>query len=63
MRSNINVHSQENGLCIIKIHVPRAHEVKNQCVIAKRNFQIMKYGQDVIIKKWTDVNIQYGKWY
>ena len=45
------------------MHVPRAHEVKNQRVIAKRTSQIMKYGQDVIIQKWTDDNIQYGKWY
>ena len=36
------------NVCIIKIHVPRAHEVKNQRVIA------MKYGQDVIIQTWTD---------
>ena len=43
--------------CIIKIHVPRAHDVKNQRVIAKRTSQIMKYGQDVIIQKWTDDNI------
>ena len=43
---------------MIKIHVPRAHEVKNQHVIAKRTSQIMKYGQDVIIQKWTDVNVQ-----
>ena len=42
---------------IIKIHVPRAHEVKNQRVIAKRTSQIMKYGQDVIIQKRTDDNI------
>ena len=40
-----------------------AHEVKNQRVIAKRTSQIMKYGQDVIIQKWTNDNIQYGKWY
>ena len=39
------------NVCIIKIHVPQAHEVKNQRVIAKRTSQIMKYGQDVIIKK------------
>ena len=32
------------------MHVPRALEVKNQCVIAKRTSQIMKYGQDVIIQ-------------
>ena len=38
------------------IHVPRAHEVKNQRVIAKRTSQIMKYGQDVIIQKRTDDN-------
>ena len=31
------------------------HEVKNQCVIAKRTSPIMKYGQDVIIKKRTDI--------
>ena len=36
---------------------------KNQRVIAKRTFQIIKYGQDVIIQKWTDDNIQYGNWY
>ena len=46
------------NVCIIKIHVPRAHEVKNQRVIAKRTSQIMKYGQDVIIQKQTDDNIQ-----
>ena len=51
------------NICIIKIHVPRAHEVKNPRVIAKRTSQIMKYGQDVIIQKWTDDNIQFGKWY
>ena len=45
-------------VCIIKMHVPRAHEVKNQRVIAKRTSQIMKYGQDVIIQKRTDDNIQ-----
>ena len=50
------------NVCIIKIHVPRAHEVKYQRVIAKRSSQIMKHGQDVIIQKWTDDNIQYGKW-
>ena len=38
--------------------VPRAHEVKNQRVIAKRTSQIMKYGHDVIIQKRTDDNIQ-----
>ena len=37
-------------VCILKIQVPRAHEVKNQSVIAKRTSQIMKYGQDVIIQ-------------
>ena len=51
------------NVCIIKIHAPRAHEVKNQRVIAKRTSQIMKYRQDVKIKKRTDNNIQYGKWY
>ena len=50
------------NVCIIKIDAPRAHEVKNQRVIAKRTSQIMKYGQDVIIQKRTDDNIQYGKW-
>ena len=45
------------------MQVPRAHEVKNQRVIVKRTSQIVKYGQDVIIQKWTDDNIQYGKWY
>ena len=45
------------------MHVPRAHEVKNQSVIAKRTSQIMKYGQDVIIQKWTDNDILYGKRY
>ena len=40
----------------LKIHVPRAHEVKNQRVIAKRTSQIMKYGQDVIIQKRTDAS-------
>ena len=43
--------------------IPRANEVRIQRVIAKRTSQIMKYGQDVIIQKWTDDNIQYGKWY
>ena len=43
---------------IIKIHVPRAHEVENQRGIAKRTSQIMKYGQDVINQKWTDDDIQ-----
>ena len=32
------------------IHVPRAHEVKNQRVIAKRTSKIIKYGQAVIIQ-------------
>ena len=45
---------------IKKIQVPRPHVVKNQHVIAKRTSQIMKYGQDVIIQKWTDDNIQNG---
>ena len=49
--------------CIITIQVPRAHEVRNQRVIAKRTSQIMKHGRDVIILKWTDDNIQDGKWY
>ena len=44
----------------LKIQVPRAHEVKNQCVISKRTSQIMKHGQDVIIQKWKDV--YYPKW-
>ena len=43
-----------------KDNVPRAHEVKNQRVVAKRTSQIMKYGQVVIIQKWTDDDIQYG---
>ena len=47
------------NVCIIKIHIPRAHEVKNPRVIAKRTFQIMKYGQDVIIQKWTYDNINW----
>ena len=38
-------------------------ELMKQRVMAKRTSQIMKYGQDVIIEKWTDDNIQYGKWY
>ena len=46
------------NVCIIKIHAPRAHEAKNQRVIAKRTSQTMKYGQDVIIQKRTDDNIQ-----
>ena len=29
-------------------------------VVVKRTSQIMTYGQDVIIQKWTDDNIQYG---
>ena len=45
------------------IHVPRAHEVKYQCVIANRTSQIMKCEQYVIIQKRTDDNMQYGKWY
>ena len=46
----------------MKIQFPRANEVKNQ---AKRTSQIMKHVicKDVIIQKWTDDNIQYGKWY
>ena len=49
---------------MIKVHVPRDQEVKNQRVIAEKTPQIMKYGQDVIIQKWTYDNIlQYGKWY
>ena len=36
----------------------RAHEVKNQREIVKRTSQIMKFGQDVIIQKRTDDNIQ-----
>ena len=48
---------------VVKIHIPRAHGVKNQRVIAKRTSQIMKYGQDVIIQKRTYDNIQFGKWY
>ena len=51
------------NVCITKIHVPRAYEVKNQRVIAKRTSQIMKNGQDVTIQKWIGDNIQYGKWY
>ena len=50
------------NVCIIQIHVPRAHEVKNQRVMAKKTSQIMKYGKDVILQKWTDDKIQYGKW-
>ena len=46
------------NVCIIKMHVPRAHELKNQRVIAKRTSQIMKYGQDVIIQILTDDDIQ-----
>ena len=39
-------------------------KIKNQkSKIAKRTSQTMKYGQDVIIQKWTDDDIQYGKWY
>ena len=30
---------------------PRAHEVKNQRVVAKRTSQNMKYGQDAIVQK------------
>ena len=30
---------------------------QKQRVVAKRTSQIMKYGQDVIIQKWTDDNI------
>ena len=30
-------------------------------VISKMTSQIMKYGQDVKIQKWTDDNIQYNK--
>ena len=46
----------------MKIHVPRAHEVKNQRVIAKGTSQIIKHGQYVIIQKWADDKIQFGKW-
>ena len=35
-------------VCIIKIQAP--YELKNQRPIAKRSFQIKKYGQDVIIQ-------------
>ena len=31
------------------MYVP--HGVKNQCALAKRTSQIMKYGQDVVIQK------------
>ena len=41
--------------CIINIQVPRAHEIKNQRVTAKSTSQIMKYGQNLIIQKLTDV--------
>ena len=43
------------NVSIIKIYVPRAHEVKNERVIAKRTSQIMKYGQDVYtsLVLWT----------
>ena len=51
------------NVCIIKIHVPRSHDVKNQRVIAKRTSQIMRYGKDVIIQKWTNDDIQYVMWY
>ena len=34
------------NVCIIKIYVPRAHDIKNQRVIAKMTSQIMKYGMD-----------------
>ena len=46
------------NVCIIKIQVPQAHEVRNQRVIAKRTSQIMKDEQNVIIQKWIDDNIQ-----
>ena len=46
------------NVCIIKIQVPRAHEINNQRVIAKRTSQIMKHGQDVKFQKWADDNIQ-----
>ena len=51
------------NVCSIKIPVLRAHEVKNQRVIAKRTSQIMKHGQDVIFQKRTDDDIHYEKWY
>ena len=51
------------NVCTIKTHAPRAHEAKNQHVIAKRTSQTMKHGQDVIIQKRTDDNIQQGKWH
>ena len=46
------------------IHVPPAHEVKNQRVIVKRTSQIMKYGQDVIIQIRADVFMnKHVKWF
>ena len=51
------------NVCIIKIDVPRAHEVKNQRVIAKRTSQIMNYGQVVIIQNGQMIisNVGSGK--
>ena len=43
---------------ILEFYVPRAHEVKNQRVIAKRTSQIMKNRQYEIIQIRTDDNIQ-----
>ena len=36
---------------------------QNRRATAKRTSQIMKYGLDVIIQKWTDDNIQSRKRY
>ena len=41
------------------MYVPRANEVKNQRVIAKRTSQIMKYGQDVIYNILSDILIEF----
>ena len=49
-------------ICIIKIHVPRAHEVLNQRVTVKRTSKNYETWTRRNNPKWTD-NIQYGKWY
>ena len=40
----------------------RGQNYKNQCAIARRTSQIMKYGQDVMIQNGQMYNIQNEKW-
>ena len=57
MKCSIEVNQLSNkeniciNVCIIKIHIPRPHDVKNQHMITKMTSQIMEYGQDVILQK------------